>query len=85
MNGKRKLSYANYLKKLIFKNYLEWLIYSTNSIKFNFLILIDHWYLFFSIRNIFSIIIIYRIRYINLNKLINKFLYLIILYIDFKI
>ena len=53
-------------------------------LKFNFLIIIDYksFIFIFLIRIIFSIIIIYRIRYTDLRELkINRFLYLIILFL----
>ena len=54
-------------KELIF----GWNIYSFNSIKFNFLLIVDYKSLIFIflIRIIFSIIIIYRVRYIDLSEL----------------
>lgn len=49
-------------------NYLEWLIHSINSIKFNFLILIDHKSLIFILD-----INLYKFKWIN-----NKSIFLII-------
>jgi len=73
--------YLLYLNKEFF---FEWNIYTFNSIKFNFLLLIDYKSLIFIflVRIIFSIIIIYRIRYIDLSELkMDRFLYLIILFL----
>ena len=52
--------------KMNINNNLEWNIYTFNSIKFNYLLLIDYKSLIFIflVRIIFSIIIIYRVRYI---------------------
>lgn len=73
--------YLLYLNKEFF---FEWNIYIFNLIKFNFLLLIDYKLLIFIflVRIIFFIIIIYRIRYIDLSELkMDCFLYLIILFL----
>ena len=73
--------YFLHLNKIVI---FELNIYTFNSIKFNFLIIIDDkLFIFISlIRIIFSIIIIYRIRYIDLRELKkNRFSYLIILFL----
>ena len=65
-------------KELIFERN----IYLFNSIKFNFLLIVDYKSFIFLVRIIFSIIIIYRVRYIDLSELkIDRFLYLIILFL----
>ena len=73
--------YFLHLNKIVI---FELNIYTFNSIKFNFLIIIDDKLFIFIllIRIIFSIIIIYRIRYIDLRELKkNRFSYLIILFL----
>ena len=73
--------YFLYINKEFF---FERNIYTFNSIKFNFLLLVDYKSLMFIflVRIIFSIIIIYRVRYIDLRELkMGRFLYLIILFL----
>ena len=68
--------YFLYLNKEFF---FDWNIYTFNSIKFNFLLLVDYKSLMFIflVRIIFSIIIIYRGRYMDLREVkMDRFLYL---------
>ena len=62
---------------------LEWIVIEFNSINLKFIILID-WISILFIRFIIlisSIIILYRIMYISLEKYINRFNYLFLLFI----
>nr|AGI56722.1 NADH dehydrogenase subunit 5 [Apis andreniformis]AHC32072.1 NADH dehydrogenase subunit 5 [Apis andreniformis] len=73
--------YLMFINKCFF---LEWLIYSINSMKFNFYLLIDYKSLMFIflVSNIFSMIIIYSISYMNLSDIMmNRFFYLMILFL----